>query len=91
MRSTLRVSSGVSVFETKFLLGPNYSFRFFPDLDANPNSVCNKHPDQAAVTMKTLCPKCMSEIDAKALNMTLVELLPCGSRGAVRRSVCHAL
>ena len=37
MRSTLRVSSGISVFETKFLLGPNYSFRFFPDLDANPN------------------------------------------------------
>ena len=52
---------------------------------------CSKHPDQAAVTMKSLCPKCMSEIDAKALNITLVELLPCGSRGAVRRSMCHAL
>ena len=41
--------------------------------------------------MKSLCPKCMSEIDAKALNMTLVELLPCGSSGAVRRAMCHAL
>ena len=47
MRSTLRVSSGVSVFETKFLLGPNYSFRFFPDLDANPNEMQTPmdHPD----------------------------------------------
>ena len=55
------------------------------------SSICSKHPDQAAVTMKSLCLKCVSEIDAKALNMTLVELLPCGSSGAVRRSMCHAL
>ena len=55
------------------------------------SSVCSKHPDQAAVTMKCLCPKCMSEIDAKALNMTLLELLPCGSSGAVRRAMRHAL